>query len=218
MGHSPGERLQEPLQRCDGEDQRGWTRESERGGSRQAWSDLRLPSGGSAVRGDWRTWWRWCKVVGGEGFEDARPEGLEVASQLNEPVGGQRVDAAAALGAHGDQARVLEDAEVLRDSGLRDAQGDGQLTHGVGAGAQSLHQFAPCAIGEGVERRCISHSLYIRPNMPVRQGWLRHSVLRCPFPRHPRPIASSAVPRTSRIDTGPRRPRDRVIVHRLRTQ
>ncbi len=101
-------------------------------------------------------------VLGREGAEHVGPEALDPRAQVGEAFGSDRVDAPFPVAAVRDEPRVLEDPEVLRDRGLRDAQGGGQLTHRVRLPTEELHQFAPGPVPERLEGSRISHALYIR--------------------------------------------------------
>src|SRR5690349_23259695 len=56
------------------------------------------------------------------GIQRRRPELLEVGAQLDEALGCRLVDPPGALAALRDQARLLQDAQVLRDGGAADRQ------------------------------------------------------------------------------------------------
>jgi hypothetical protein len=68
------------------------------------------------------------RLVGGEG---AQPKPVELGTELGEAVGVESVDAAVADGLVGDQPRVLQDLEVLRDGWPADGQTIREFANGA---------------------------------------------------------------------------------------
>jgi hypothetical protein len=73
-----------------------------------------------------------------------------VAERL-EADGIELVDPPRADGLVGDQARLLEHAEVLRDCGAADGEPTGEHPNGLRPGEQSLDDRAARGIAEGME-------------------------------------------------------------------
>ncbi len=69
------------------------------------------------------------------------------------------VDAARAFGAVGDQARLLQYLEVLRDRGSAHRKRARELAHRRGSGLEPFEDLAAGRVRERSQRRCVSHGL-----------------------------------------------------------
>src|SRR6267154_1072060 len=72
-----------------------------------------------------------------------RPETLQIAPQISQPIAFDRIQATIALRLDTDQARGLEHSQVLRHGGPAHRLAFRQLTHGFGLLAQSLEYVPP---------------------------------------------------------------------------
>ena len=88
-----------------------------------------------------------------EGGERLRPEAVEIGAQRVERLGIERVHAARAGGAVGDQMRLLQHAKVLRNRGPADWQRAGNLADRKRAVDQARENRAPRRVAERVELR-----------------------------------------------------------------
>ena len=89
----------------------------------------------------------------GEGGELVVPEPVQVRAQRREAAGVQPVDTLGPDGGIGDEAGVLEHAQVLRDGGAAHGQAGRELADGVRPFRDELEDAAPRGIGEGGEHR-----------------------------------------------------------------
>lgn len=90
----------------------------------------------------------------GGGFKGAHrlgPHLVEVSTQACYAFGIQLVKAASSGLAVGDQAGVLEDAEMLGDGGAADREGASEFVNGGGAVGEFLKDGHAGSIAEGVE-------------------------------------------------------------------
>jgi hypothetical protein len=83
--------------------------------------------------------------------EGGAPVAIDIAADRIDALGGGAVDAAAAVAADGDEVGVEEDAEVLGDGGLGEAEGGDELADGALALAKAVEDGAAAGVGEGLE-------------------------------------------------------------------
>lgn len=78
------------------------------------------------------------------------PEPVQIAPQHVEPSSVDGVNSARPLGTVGDEAGLLQDAEVLRDRGTADGQLPCELANGARVLDQALKDGAPRRVTKGV--------------------------------------------------------------------
>jgi hypothetical protein len=81
-----------------------------------------------------------------------------VVAELREAGWVEAIEAALGLGPDGHQAGPPEDAQVLGNRRLGDAEAAGELADGVGAAPEALDEAPAGGVREGAERLLISHN------------------------------------------------------------
>lgn len=84
-----------------------------------------------------------------KGAQGLLPNLIEVGAQERNAFGIQLIEAAGAVFAAGNQARILEHTQMLRDGGPADGQGSRQLVHGYGAGGELLQDGHTGGVSQG---------------------------------------------------------------------
>jgi hypothetical protein len=94
------------------------------------------------------------------GCEHVVPERFDVLPELCETLATGAIVVACALALLGDEPRVAQDPQMLRDSGLSDVRLTGKFTDGVPTQTQLLVEPAPRRVGKSDEHLSIRHRLY----------------------------------------------------------